>query len=199
MNAVSRLFAQMKHETPPIYLKKSLEYYGALIKKRMKPAALVTLSVKGEDMLAIWKEYHETVLCHVGLSACIMHRCENRICILLYDRPFLEDVLFSKAIRQWLMEHAGYPKKKDLDAFLNFLHMRFMQQACPDELGIFLGYPLCDVISYIENEGKDYAYCGYWKVYHDVEACMEQFALYDQIRNEAAAALVDNQEHRLAI
>lgn len=35
----------------------------------------------------------------------------------------------------------------------------------PHEVGIFLGYPLCDVIGFIENRGKNYTCCGLWKSY----------------------------------
>ena len=46
--------------------------------------------------------------------------------------------------------------------------------AFPHEIGIFLGYPLEDVVGFIENQGENYLFCGCWKVYsneRDARAC----------------------------
>ena len=55
----------------------------------------------------------------------------------------------------------------------------------PHEIGILLGYPVDDVMGFLENQGKNYAYCGYWKVYKNVEQAKRQFAAYDQVREAA--------------
>lgn len=40
----------------------------------------------------------------------------------------------------------------------------------PHEIGLFLGYPLCDVRGFIEDaRGGVCLGCGYWKVYGEVE------------------------------
>ena len=52
----------------------------------------------------------------------------------------------------------------------------------PHEMGIFLGYPLEDVKGFIEHEGKDYLYQGYWKVYGDVEKCEKMFSVYNRVK-----------------
>ena len=46
------------------------------------------------------------------------------------------------------------------------LHNRLRDYACfPHEIGIFLGYPLDDVVGFIENRGQNCKCCGLWKVY----------------------------------
>lgn len=35
----------------------------------------------------------------------------------------------------------------------------------PHEIGVFLGYPLEDVVGFIQNEGRECKCCGLWKVY----------------------------------
>lgn len=37
----------------------------------------------------------------------------------------------------------------------------------PHEIGVFLGYPLGDVVGFIENRGKNFTCCGCWKSYGD--------------------------------
>ena len=48
----------------------------------------------------------------------------------------------------------------------------------PHEIGVFLGYPLADVIGFIENRGKNFTACGYWKVYTDPTAAQAEFDRY---------------------
>ena len=48
----------------------------------------------------------------------------------------------------------------------------------PHEMGLILGYPIEDVIGFIENEGKNYLCNGYWKVYHNAPAKQRVFDNY---------------------
>ena len=48
----------------------------------------------------------------------------------------------------------------------------------PHEIGVFLGYPLADVIGFIQNRGKSFTTCGYWKVYTDPTAAQAEFDRY---------------------
>lgn len=45
----------------------------------------------------------------------------------------------------------------------------------PHEIGLFLGYPLGDVIGFIENKGKNCLCCGCWKAYTDACAARKLF------------------------
>lgn len=53
----------------------------------------------------------------------------------------------------------------------------------PHEIGVFLGYPLEDVIGFIENMGKNFRYSGMWKVYGDREKAEELFGKYKKCRD----------------
>ena len=48
----------------------------------------------------------------------------------------------------------------------------------PHEIGLFLGYPLQDVLGFIENRGQGSKLVGTWKVYGDEEAARRTFARY---------------------
>ena len=45
----------------------------------------------------------------------------------------------------------------------------------PHEVGLFLGYPLEDVIGFISNKGENYYQVGPWKVYSDQETAVKKF------------------------
>ena len=40
----------------------------------------------------------------------------------------------------------------------------------------FLGYPLSDVVGFIENSGRNFTCCGCWKAYGDPQAAQRHFA-----------------------
>ena len=51
----------------------------------------------------------------------------------------------------------------------------------PHEIGLFLGYPLCDVRGFIEDaRGGVCLGCGYWKVYGEVEEREKLFKRYER-------------------
>ena len=44
------------------------------------------------------------------------------------------------------------------------------------QIGVFLGYPLTDVVGFIENRGRNFTCCGCWKAYGDPNAARRHFA-----------------------
>ncbi len=50
----------------------------------------------------------------------------------------------------------------------------------PHEVGVFLSYPLSDVISFIENGSKTCKACGHWCVYSDEEKAHWCFNRFDR-------------------
>ena len=61
-------------------------------------------------------------------------------------------------------------EKQDDGSFITQLMERLYHSSCfPHEIGIVLGYPLEDVISFERFSGKQCKYCGIWKCYSDVE------------------------------
>lgn len=52
----------------------------------------------------------------------------------------------------------------------------------PHEIGLFLGYPLGDVLGFIRNRGRNCKCCGCWKVYGDEDSARRLFARYGHCR-----------------
>ena len=61
----------------------------------------------------------------------------------------------------------------------------------PHEIGLLLGYPIEDVVGFIEQKGKNYLYSGYWKVYGEVEKKKEIFRQYEEAKEELILLLED--------
>ena len=73
---------------------------------------------------------------------------------------------------------AAKQKAEDLLAQLR-ARLRTKEQF-PHEIGLFLGYPLRDVIGFIENRGQNFTCCGFWKSYSDPAQARECFACYQK-------------------
>lgn len=189
MDSISTLFYQLKQADLPTYIEKTIAYYGALVYTGKRPAIYVTFPINREDVFTHWTTYSQGTLKKYRLEAYIIDIGEDRMSALLFDRKALANTLQEN--QKWLQAFAGYPVQCQVDAYLDHLKYRFRSVSCPDELGVFLGYPMKDIHSYITNQGKDFLYCGYWKVYHDVEDCLQKFKQYDRIRFAVAKALVD--------
>ena len=52
----------------------------------------------------------------------------------------------------------------------------------PHEIGVLLGYPAEDVKGFVVNEGKNYLYSGYWKVYGDLSEAKQLFYKFDRAK-----------------
>lgn len=88
--------------------------------------------------------------------------------LYLYRPALLEKELHREGVRELLRSY-GYPPDKS-HSYLAHLKRRIQKADCfPHEIGIFLGYPLEDVVGFIKNEGRNCKCCGFWKVY-----CNEQ-------------------------
>ena len=63
------------------------------------------------------------------------------------------------------------------------MKLRFHEDgAFPHEIGLFLGYPLGDVMGFIENAGRNSKCSGCWKVYCNECEAIKLFARFDKCR-----------------
>ena len=101
----------------------------------------------------------------------------NSAIVYVYRRSHLEQLLADPACRGFL-QNAGYADT-DLDGLLAQLSHRLeTQPEFPHEIGVFLGYPLRDVIGFIENRGRNFTCCGFWKSYGNPAEMQVCFACY---------------------
>lgn len=66
----------------------------------------------------------------------------------------------------------------------------------PHEMGVFLEYPLEDIRGFVEQNGKNCLFCGYWKVYSNESAAREKFRAYDEAKEEVLAQVIDGRSLR---
>lgn len=119
------------------------------------------------------------------LSYFILYVGEEKTILLVYDASSLGAYLGRKKVKNLLLQW-GY-EESSMREWLYLLQERYKRYVeeranFPHEMGLFLGYPVEDVVGFIENSGKNSLYSGYWKVYGDVSEKMMLFQKFDMAK-----------------
>ncbi len=145
----------------------------------MKPGSIFCFKQFASEVLRQKTNQWNGQLAPFGLSVRILlERPDSGSAIVYVYRPkHLARILSGNAYRRFLSE-TGY-EDTDLDGLLEQLACRLRTQPeFPHEIGVFLGYPLRDVIGFIENHGQNFTCCGFWKSYGDPAEMQICFACY---------------------
>lgn len=133
----------------------------------MKPANLFFYRSRGCravcDSVAGWSKKLEPY----GISVRILKECGRGPDFLIYvcREAWLGRILSDRMTRAFL-QALGYRFSGGGEDLLAQLSRRLcLEEEFPHEVGVFLGYPLFDVVSFIENGGRNCAFSGYWKAY----------------------------------
>ena len=134
------------------------------------------------------------VLKKTELSFRILYPGRERLVILIYRETELKEYLEREEVMAFI-DKCGYETSDISKIFPVFVkrYMRYMElkQDFPHELGLFLGYPIEDVEGFIKENGKNYLYSGYWKVYKDAELKIRLFKNYERVQTEIVRLLYE--------
>ncbi len=142
----------------------------------MKPSVLLTIGGSIFAPVIRMQDY-------MDFEAEILFTDARRQILFLYREKDLTERLREPETER-LMRRYGYDlPDSDLGMILPRLRTRYdrymrTREDFPHEIGLLLGYPAEDVRGFVEHQGEDYRYNGYWKVYGDVERAKEIFAGY---------------------
>lgn len=141
----------------------------------IKPSNLVNIKITDE----LYEEIEELNRKYPRLCFYVLKNDGVNALILIYRRSVLERKLFEDDNKSFLSS-IGYDTES-VDTMLNSLKERMNYDSFPHEIGVFLGYDLYDIKSYID--GKECLYVGYWKVYSNVNEKKEIFNKYTKCKN----------------
>lgn len=104
---------------------------------------------------------------------------------IIFDKEKLEKTLLNVDNIKFIKKY-GY-NSYNVEEVLERLSIRYTsfkekRGEFPHEMGIILGYPLEDVSGFIDNNGKNYLYSGYWKVYKNPEEKIRLFKTYKEVK-----------------
>ena len=142
----------------------------------LKVSNLLIISAEDEALVRV-------ILRRSGISFFRLLRTGEKVTFLLFRKNPLEAYLKQQEVETMLAE-AGYAELS-LGNILRTFQKRYAHYMSaggrfPHEMGLLLGYPAEDVKGFVENEGKNFLYSGYWKVYADVE---EKRRLFQKFEN----------------
>ncbi len=155
--------------------------------------------LKTSNLLIVPKDQEDKVrllLRHSGLMGYRLVYDRNRVIFLVFNRDKLIDYLSRQDVREFLKGYGyrtdafGYSLRNFQERYDAYVHNR---KDFPHEIGVFLGYPLCDVKGFIDNGGEDYKISGYWKVYENPDATKKLFEKFDDIKDEMVRKIYSNQ------
>lgn len=133
-------------------------------------------------------EFEKTISCckerfaPKGIEFFVMRKRDKKALIYVFRRSSLIQDLTSPSIRRFLDER-GYAGL-DVDSALQRLSARINENDdFPHEIGVFLGYPLHDVIGFINSGGRNCKYTGCWKVYGDKREAVKIFARFNKCKD----------------
>lgn len=139
------------------------------------------ISINNKKDIEIWDNISSKIIDCYRINVEVMHKTDNNIILFFYDHDRLKSLLNNASVLKFL-DNIGYKNISSVDDILNVLKQKYKINDFPHEIGIFLGYPLNDVFGFIENNGKGFKACKYWKVYDDVDYANNIFNKIDLLR-----------------
>ena len=163
---------------------------NAAVQKGKRISGMLFLNDK--ELARISMKLHNT-----NISLIILCTCKKRHLVMVYRAKELEEHLRSKEVSDYLREF-GY-RRDDFISNLIRLHQRMngfynKMKEFPHEVGVFLGYPICDIKGFLENKGERYLHSGYWKIYGNLEETRKKFLSYDEAREIAIDEFLSGRE-----
>lgn len=144
----------------------------------VKCANLVSVSLSDETICQCLDDF-KTRTEQYGLKIRSLCKCKERTMVYVYHEKLLEAWLETA---EGFLSGYGYTEDMSLDEKLDILAGRMTCGNFPHEIGAFLGYPLEDIIGFIENQGRNCLLCGCWKVYSNAEEAQRTFNIYGRCR-----------------
>lgn len=158
-------------------LEREIIAYSAPTLAALKTANMFRYKYESEEMLMEELQEVNVKLNEKGVFVKILKMSKVSALMYVYRRQKLEKDLSHPGV-QALLKKYGYTSF-DLDDCVERLKNRIALSDCfPHEIGVFLNYPLHDVIGFIEQKGQNCKYSGLWKVYHNEHETIKLFAKF---------------------
>lgn len=204
MQALTRYSDRPNHAPPPWHLLASrfpderaclasfLALEGAEVIEGIKPGNLVNIANRkrscGRNPYELWHSHREILLAGTELQARVLLDRGSSLLLYLYRADLLREILDRPPVAA-ILGKCGYEAVDDPAAALTQLQSRVAMGSFPHEIGIFLGYPLKDVLAFMGCINLPYACQGPWKIYGKPEQSLELADRYRQCRCHMASRL----------
>lgn len=148
----------------------------------LKTANLFTCGFTDEKELGESVEYWKEQMAELGITLLVLRKREHTALIYVCRLAKLAEDMSKPGVARFMRKY-GY-ESTDPAYALNRLRERLAENGdFPHEIGLFLGYPLGDVIGFIRNAGQNFKCAGCWKVYCNECEAIRLFAKYKKCKD----------------
>ncbi|KAF0218600.1 MAG: hypothetical protein FD174_2693 [Geobacteraceae bacterium] len=134
----------------------------------VKPANLLKLDGRrrpcGRNLYDLWKRHGKRLVEGSGLRVRELVDRGETLLILLYEPEALARLLAVRSVEK-VLRKAGYQVPSNLERVLSELEKRMRDDGFPHEIGVFLGYPLKDVVGFLGWARLPFTCQGPWRIY----------------------------------
>lgn len=180
------------------YLISTIAYSAAPTIAREKASSLVVFNNNNNrNLYRFWEKYKKEIEIEFPFKFYELKNNDKVAVVLFYNEEKLNKILLEEKNLNFL-KRFGYEKNMNIEECLKLLSSRY-ENVCPHEIGIFLGYPIDDVIEFIDCPNKQCLMLGYWKVYHNMEKAKDIFKKYDMAKDKMINLLMQGIEPYIII
>lgn len=164
------------------YLERLLIEHCSPTLASIKTGNLFTISYDNptqlKEVVRLWNEYFKGK----GITVYVLKKGGGKAMLYVYRKDKLREDFKKRGVKRFL-KSCGYTAF-DVDYAVKKLSGRITESdSFPHEIGLFLGYPLGDVIGFIDNGGRNCKCTGYWKVYCNEEEAEKTFRKFSKCRS----------------
>ena len=166
---------------------KDYDYILALIKSTVAPTfndlklgTMMNLRNAKRPLKDYWMQNKFILRDALGMDFYELKEGKDFVLVYFFKNERLEKKLSQIKIKDFLNSY-GYMTCVSTGEYLSLLSQRF-RETCPDEIGIFLGYPLKDVMDFKDRDKKACKCTGYWKCFNNEKSSLEAFKRFDEVK-----------------
>ncbi len=163
-----------------------------------KPAELLSFPKNDKHLL----KKIDSVEKHVGRCKRITYKLfksRNGNTKVLFYNPKILDLCLREYRNIKFLRSLGYPKKYDLDKYIEIIINSIIDGAVPHEIGVFLGYPLKDIMGFIGHPALKLTKINGWRVYGDPRLSDKKFNEFLEAKNKIKKLLKFNEPEKVLI
>lgn len=162
-----------ENKSNSLYIKRILEMLGAVI-LGSKPAEIINVPGSKEDKKIKLSQIEAFFSNCSRITYRIITTHDGGKRVLFINEKSMEKVLVNKRCINFL-KFVGYPADYQLNDYMDELVFRLQSEEFPHEIGVFLGYPLKDVLGFMGYGNKELVEVRNWRIYGDKEISYEVY------------------------
>lgn len=162
-----------ENKSNSIYIKRILEMIGAVI-LGSKPSEIINIPGSNEDKQVKLSQI-ESFFSHCSrITYRIITTHDGGKRVLFINEESMEKLLSNKRCVNFL-KFIGYPSEYKINDYMDELVFRLQSEEFPHEIGVFLGYPLKDVLGFMGYGKNELVEIRNWRIYGDKEISYEVY------------------------